>query len=170
MRGVGKSSVGRTLAARLGWSFVDTDERVEQEAGRSIREIFERDGEEVFRRLESTALEHASRAKDSVISAGGGAVLSAENRRLMKSRAACVWLTASIDELSRRVSSDPSTADRRPPLTAAGGAEELELLLAQRRALYEDVAYMTLDTTGVPVEQTVAELLRRLSPTHGVDL
>ncbi|MBL8880087.1 MAG: hypothetical protein JNG88_13290, partial [Phycisphaerales bacterium] len=95
MRGSGKTSVGRVVAANLGRAFVDCDEHIEQRAGISIRELFEQHGESGFRRLESEILAGLLGASNQVVSVGGGAVIAAENRRLLATRAICVWLRAS---------------------------------------------------------------------------
>jgi len=120
-RGCGKTCVGRELAARLHWPFVDTDEQVEATAGRSIREIFEQDGEVAFRQLEPRAIADVTRASGQVIAVGGGALLSAANRAALRQAGVCVWLTAPATELRRRLRADPRTGATRPALTARGG-------------------------------------------------
>ena len=84
-RGCGKTVVGRQLAQRLGWSFVDTDQAVEEQAGRTIREIFQTDGEMAFRRMEADLLDDALARRRCVVSAGGGAVLARRNRKAIRS-------------------------------------------------------------------------------------
>ena len=93
MMGTGKTSVGRLLGRRLGWRFIDTDERVEAHAAVPVRTIFERDGEARFRELERAVLEELP-ARRAVIALGGGAVVAAENRTLLRDKGTLVWLDA----------------------------------------------------------------------------
>src|SRR5688500_13668071 len=95
----GKSSVAPRLARQLGWSSVDTDDVIERRAGCSIREIFEREGEAGFRRMESEVLNEVLRQTKLVVATGGGAVLSESNRRLIKSAGPVVWLQVSAPQL-----------------------------------------------------------------------
>ncbi|MER3452509.1 MAG: hypothetical protein C4344_02140, partial [Acidimicrobiia bacterium] len=105
MMGVGKTSVGRLVAARLGREFVDTDAAVQVRTGRSVRELFESFGEAAFRDAESEALAAAlGRSEPAVIAAGGGAVLRRENRELLAG-ATVVWLRAGLATLLGRVGS-----------------------------------------------------------------
>src|SRR5687768_13945175 len=115
-RGCGKTTLGRKLADRLWINFVDTDELVAAQAGKSIREIFEQDGEEWFRELEIETVRDACGRADHVVSLGGGAVLREENRALLKSLdMSRVYLKCDPQELLRRIESDPATAANRPP-------------------------------------------------------
>ena len=167
-RGCGKTTVGRRLAERLGWEFVDTDRLVEQAAWRTIREIFEQQGEAAFRTLESHAVALAVSSAQRVISVGGGAVLSDDNRRLLREAGTCVWLTASSAELARRTSGDPQTAATRPALSDADARQEVRTLLAQREPLYRELAEHTIDTEGrtpEAVTEIVAELFSGPAPT-----
>lgn len=160
-RGCGKTTVGERLAERLGWEFVDTDRLVEQAAQRSIREVFEQQGEAAFRTLESHAVALAVSRARCVISVGGGAVLSDENRRRLRDAGTCVWLTASPDELVRRTSGDPQSAATRPPLTDVDAREEVQRLLAQRESLYRELAEHTIDTEG-RTSEAVIEMVAKL--------
>src|SRR3954447_21902345 len=92
-RGSGKSTVGRLLAERLGWAFVDADEELEIRAGRSIADIFTTDGEPAFRALESAVLRELASRDRHVIACGGGVVLRDDHRRLLRTGGHCVWLT-----------------------------------------------------------------------------
>jgi shikimate kinase len=160
-RGCGKTTVGERLAERLGWEFVDTDRLVEQAAQQTIRQIFEQQGEAAFRTLESDALAQAVSRPRCVISVGGGALLSDDNRRRLRDAGTCVWLTASPDELARRTSDDPQSAATRPALTDADARAEVRALLAQREPLYRELAEHTIDTEGRTPE-AVTELVAKL--------
>ena len=113
-RGCGKSSVAPLLAAALGWSWVDSDDVVETQAGCSIRQIFESEGEPGFRVRETAALRDLLGRTQLVIAAGGGAVLAEENRRMMTAAGPVVWLQASDETLASRISGDSATGQRRP--------------------------------------------------------
>lgn len=147
--GVGKSTVGRLLADELGLAFWDLDEMVSREARRSIADIFAREGEEAFRELEGRML--AGIAADGVVATGGGVVLREENRRLLR-EGTTVYLRAAGGELRRRLGEG-----RGRPLLE-GRPHELERLLRERERLYEAVATITVDTTGLEPRQ-VAERL-----------
>jgi shikimate kinase len=161
-RGCGKTAVGRVVAQRCGWAFVDTDERIVVAAGRTIRDIFAADGEPAFRQLESAVIAEVCRATHQVISVGGGAILSAQNRIRLRSAGACIWLTAPPAELFRRMQADPHDAATRPALTAAGGLAEVRHLLAQREPLYALLAQHVVDTTGRSVAEVADNILTRL--------
>ena len=157
-RGCGKSSVGRIIARRIGWDFLDTDELLERREGRTIAAIFSADGEPTFRELERRAVEQSLRGMHQVISVGGGAVLSQTNRDKLRPAGVCVWLTAPPEELHRRLQADPYTTTRRPALTASPGLEEVRRVLAERRPFYEAVADHVVDTAG----QSAAEVARKV--------
>ncbi|MGE0478903.1 MAG: shikimate kinase [Phycisphaerae bacterium] len=166
LRGSGKSAIGSALAARLGWEFVDTDELVERTAGRSVAEIFARDGEPRFREFESDALRAALAGDRRVVSIGGGAVLAPANRERLRAAAVCVWLTAPPAELLRRIAADPRSVAQRPPLTTRSPLEELTHLADNRNPLYAELASHTIATEGRALEQLVDDIMRRLRNAH----
>lgn len=139
-RGTGKTTVGRLLAQRLGRPFADADDRIEAVAGRSVADIFAAEGEAGFRDREAAALAELCAQSGCVIATGGGAVLREANRRLLAASGFVVWLTASPDTLWERLRADPTTAARRPNLTATGGRAEVTALVAAREPLYREVA------------------------------
>lgn len=162
-RGVGKTSVGRALAARLGWRFVDTDIRIEAIAHKTVRAIFMEDGEPAFRRLEHDVIVDLARERQQVVSLGGGAVLSEANRDLLRDAGRCIWLTASPEELFHRLSADPQTHALRPPLTGLTGLAEIEHLLREREPLYAAVAQHAVATSARTVDQVVESVLAALA-------
>src|SRR3954468_14693913 len=109
-RGTGKTSVARELAARLGYDWIDADEIVEQEAGKTIATIFAEDGEAAFRDWESRVVDELSRRRRTVVALGGGAVLREENRKAIAAVAPVVWLTAAVDTILTRLAADPGTS------------------------------------------------------------
>ncbi|MGN6370428.1 MAG: shikimate kinase [Phycisphaerae bacterium] len=160
-RGSGKSSVGRRLAEMLGMGFVDTDVLIVERAGCTIKEIFEREGEAGFREREAVAMREAASLANTVIAAGGGAVLRQENVAAMKGCGKVVWLQGDVQTLYRRIQGDGATSANRPNLTSTGGIEEVRLLLAKREPLYRAAADHVVDISKISVEQ-VADTLRRL--------
>jgi shikimate kinase len=159
-RGTGKSTVGRLVAESLGLAFTDADAELEKRAGRSIREIFATDGEQAFRDLEAVVVAELCQRNNMVVALGGGAVLRAENRAVIRSRGKrTVWLKAPPAVLFERIAADASTAQRRPNLTTAGGLAEVESLLAARTPYYEECADFTVDTEGKTAEQVAAEVV-----------
>lgn len=161
-RGCGKTVVGRQLAERLGWRFIDTDDAIEQKAGTTIREIFQTEGEAEFRRMEASMLDEALAGRRRVISAGGGAVLARRNRRALRSAGACIWLTAPPEELHRRIEADARSASQRPDLTGQTGLQEVESVLQLRLPVYEATADLVISTAGRSVEQVVETILEEL--------
>lgn len=157
-RGSGKSTVGRLLAERLSWSFVDADELLEARDGRSAAAIFAADGEAGFRDRESALLAELAQRPGHVIATGGGVVLRPENRRTLRDAGFCVWLTADPATLWARIQADPATAARRPALTPLPGRAEVERLLAEREPLYREVAHAVVDAGQSP-EAVVSAIL-----------
>lgn len=154
-RGAGKTSVGRRLAELLNRPFIDTDEIIAREAGRTIRDIFAQSGEAAFRAAETDVIARVTAGERQVISVGGGAVLSRENRARLRACGRCIWLSASEETLRRRIAADSGSADSRPPLIALDPAREFSVLLAQREAFYGTLAEIQVNTEGLSVEDIV---------------
>jgi shikimate kinase/3-dehydroquinate synthase len=134
LSGAGKTTSGRLLAKRLGWEFADADEVIAGRAGRSIPEIFERDGEEKFREVEVAALKELAAREPIVVATGGGAPTTLEGRKVLGS-GFVVWLRVSPEEAARRLAQNPDTAKR--PLLEGDLRARLEALNQARLALYE---------------------------------
>lgn len=154
----GKTTVGRLVAAQLGRPLVDSDDQVEARTGRTVRDIWQSDGEAAFRRLESDAL--ASALEDpipTVVAAAGGVVLSAENReRLAADDAVVVWLRAEPSTLAQRVA---DADDGHRPLLDADPAGKLEDMARHRTSLYRSVADVIVDVDDLgPIQVTEAVL------------
>jgi len=157
-RGCGKTSVGREVAARLGWTFVDTDEQIEA-GGRSIRQIFEQEGEPFFRQIEAEVIADVARGTGQVVAVGGGAVLSEANRTALRAAGLCIWLTAPAEELHQRLLADPRSPATRPALTPRRGLDEIRHLLKQRDPLYAAAAHHVVPTAEQSVAQVVEAVL-----------
>ena len=158
MMGVGKTTIGRQLAAALGREFIDLDQAIEARCGVRIATIFDIEGEAGFRRRETAALDEYTRRPGLVLATGGGAVLSEANRRMLSERGCVVYLRAGVDELYRRVARDRG----RPMLRAEDPRQRIVDLLALREPLYESVADVTLDTGDQPISQVLRNLLALL--------
>jgi shikimate kinase len=161
-RGTGKSTIAAALAARLGWTGVDADAEIESRAGRSIREIFDAEGEAGFRRQERSVLAELLRRDRLVVASGGGAVLDADTRRDMIAAGPVVWLTASLETLLARLAGDATTSSRRPALTAHDVRTEMATLLSLREPHYREVATLTVATDGRTPDEIVAGILTAL--------
>jgi shikimate kinase len=140
--GSGKSTVGRNLARRLGLVFLDSDHVIEQRLGHSIREHFEREGEQAFRDLEQATLAELVQRPGVVLSTGGGSVLREANRQALRQGAWVVYLKSSPDELHRRLRHDTT----RPLLQVGDPLKKLKELYAVRHPLYREVAHHVLET------------------------
>lgn len=148
---VGKTSVGRRLAALRGWEFLDSDAQIEVLTGRTVAEIWRADGEPAFRRLETQVLAEAlASTTPRVIAAAGGTVVDEGNRRLLSRHRPVVWLRAKPELLAARVG---SAAHR--PLLDEDPAGVLERLDAIRRPLYEEVADIAVDVDDLTPDQVI---------------
>ncbi|HMD54943.1 MAG TPA: shikimate kinase [Phycisphaerae bacterium] len=152
-RGSGKTSVGRLLAARLGMSFIDTDDLIVAKSGKTIRKIFEAGGEQAFRDLETAVVAEVAARDHTVIAAGGGVVLRSQNVEHLRRTGRIVWLTAPPEVLFKRIQGDQQTTATRPNLTSAGGLEEIRKLLEIRRPFYQAAAHITVDVSLDDVER-----------------
>jgi shikimate kinase len=157
-RGTGKTTVGRLLADRLGWTFVDADVLLEERAGMSIADIFVAEGEPGFRDRESAVLEFLSSKPQHIIATGGGVILRPVNRETLKNSGFVVWLAADPDTVWQRMVTDPTTAGRRPNLTAKGGLEEVRDLIAAREVHYRETAHLRVET-DVASPETIANAI-----------
>lgn len=153
--GAGKTSVGQLLSQRLGWPFDDLDDRIQEQEGRSIEEIFRDSGETEFRRAETAALERLiaeSGSAPRIVALGGGATARAENARLLQGpRKAVVFLDAEVEELFRRCQQEKRA---RPLCRDLSQFRELY----QRRRPFYMTAQHRIDTSGKDLEAIAAEV------------
>lgn len=158
MMGSGKTTVGRLVATKLGWVHVDSDEQVCKRTGRTVREIFETDGEAAFRREESQALHEAATTtppSNAVVSVAGGAVLDRTNRQTLTDTGDVVWLDAPADVLATRVHAG---ADHRP-LLGDDPERALTRLEQERRPLYEELADFVVDAADSNPTQLAEQIV-----------
>jgi shikimate kinase len=152
--GAGKTSVGRALAARLKWAFVDLDAEIERSQEKSIPDIFTQSGEPHFRRLESEHLKHLSGRPHVVIAPGGGAVMDPENLELMNSTGVTVWLNVSFETAARRVAMDGTRPLFKDPKKA-------EQLYESRIPIYRQ-ARIHVPADNRPPAEIAGEVVKRL--------
>lgn len=156
MMGVGKSTVGRLLARRLGRPFLDTDALVEQRAGRSVRDLIVGEGEPAFRQVEAEVLaEVLASERPAVVAAAGGVVLREDNRTVLRECAGkVVWLSAPMEVLVARVRSG-----KHRPLLDGDPEGTLDRLEREREPLYREVADAVVLSDGRPAEQIADQIL-----------
>jgi len=165
--GAGKSSIGQQLARRFGLRFVDADATVEHDAGASVAQVFEREGEAGFRRREHDALARLLAHDGLVLATGGGAVLDADNRALMQRRGYVVHLHVSQAQQLSRLVDDTS----RPLLARPDRAQVLDALAVTRAPLYAQVADLVFDTDtldAAAAADALGDLLAAQWRGHGV--
>lgn len=148
--GSGKTTFGKWLKRNKDYSFCDTDQYIEKQQKRKIKQIFAEDGEMAFRDMETEALkELKGLLDDSVISVGGGLPVREENRRLLKELGTVVYLRTSVQVLVKRLKSDKD----RPLLAGGNLKEKIEGLMSEREALYMDAADVVIDTDELSFEE-----------------
>ena len=153
--GVGKSTIGRLLASRLGREFIDTDTRIEELAGKTIPQIFAREGEAHFRELESQLVKELARQEKLVIATGGGMVINPVNAALLRQNGVFVYLVADPAVIYRRV----KHKEDRPLLSQAKDRQEqIKKLFAARKEIYENLAGFRVDT-GQNTPEKAVELI-----------
>ena len=155
--GSGKTTIGRQLARRLGVSFVDSDHVIEERLGCSIREFFEREGEDRFRDIESEVIEDLTLTHDGVLSSGGGSVLRPVNRQALR-RGRVFYLRSLPEELIRRLRHDTN----RPLLQVADPLARLRDLHTKRDPLYREAAHHVLETGRPTVSGLVHQIMSQL--------
>ena len=152
--GAGKSTIGRHLARRLNRPFWDSDKEIELSTGVNIPTIFDYEGEIGFRKREYAILEKLCRKTGIVMATGGGAVLNAHIRRLLKSHGTVIYLRTSIETQLERTARDRN----RPLLQTENPRAQLQALKKQRDPLYFEVADLVLDTD----HQSIAVIIQRI--------
>lgn len=158
----GKTDVGRLLATRLGFAFLDCDGEIEREQGMTVSDIFVRFGEDGFRDREAAVIARLSEREHVVIATGGGAVLRSENRARLRKNGVIVCLTASPETILRRTEG----THHRPLLTVPNPLDRIRELIKLRRPFYED-ADILIDTEGKSPAEVAEEILDGLKEITG---
>lgn len=152
--GTGKSAVGRRVASRLGLEMIDTDKEIEKITGKSVAEIFEKDGPLRFRSEEALLVKKIAGRRNMVIATGGGMVLNPENVRLLRREGVLIALTAKPEVICRRVKRNRN----RPLLRRGNLLERINELLKEREGAY-DVAEYAVDTSDKNVDEVAEEII-----------
>jgi len=162
--GSGKSAVGRHLARLFHLTFYDSDADIEAKTGVDIPFIFEKEGEAGFRMREKESIERLTRLESIVLATGGGAVIEAENRRVLAERGIVVYLETSIEQQLERT----RHARHRPLLNDTDPEEKLKELMLRRAALYAEIANITVSTDGRRVQLVAEEIHHELRQAYGL--
>lgn len=155
--GSGKSTVGRELHQRLGYSLTDMDHIIEETMGKKISEIFKEEGESAFRDFETLELLELARSTDSrhIVSTGGGIVIRPGNRFLLRQLGYVVWLHAPEDVIFERTSRNRD----RPLLNQPNAEERISTLMAEREPWYRETAHLRIDTSGLDSHEIATGIL-----------
>ena len=156
--GSGKSAVGRQLARLLRFTFYDSDADIEAKTGVDIAYIFDKEGEAGFRMREKESIERLTRLDGVVLATGGGAVIDADNRRVLAERGTVVYLETSVDQQLERT----RHGRHRPLLNDTDPQEKLKELMLRRAALYKEIADLTVSTNGRRVQLVAEEIYQAL--------
>ena len=162
-RCTGKSSVGRQLAAKLGWPFVDTDTLLVSERRMSIKEIVASHGWQAFRKMEQGVVEQVCLLDRRVVATGGGVVLSEASLYLMKKSGRLVWLKALPETIKARMMLDPASEAFRPTLSSKDRLAEIEETLIERDPVYRQAMDFEVDTDGRQIDEICDTILEQLN-------
>ena len=157
MMGSGKSTVGKTLSEKMHKPFIDLDSEIEKGTGKNISEIFDIDGEEQFRKMETKQLKQYS---ESIVACGGGIVLKDENREFINENGIAILLLATMGELTQRL----SNSGNRPLLANDNTEEALTKLWLERQLHYLNTADFTIETDGKNPKELTEEILLHINP------
>ena len=142
-RGSGKTTIGKRLAEKTGYQFIDTDKCIVEQAGMSIAEIVEQHGWDYFRHLESDVLK-SIQSQDAIVSTGGGIILAPENQQVMRDNGVVIYLHSTPEILAKRLAAEPQ-AEQRPSLTGKSLLEEIAEVMEQRDPIYLSTAHHVID-------------------------
>ncbi|MCA9177755.1 MAG: shikimate kinase [Planctomycetales bacterium] len=162
-RATGKTNVGAALARAAGAEVIDSDAVVQREAGCTIRELFQDQGEQHFRDLEQAAVETLCAGSRTILALGGGAVLREANRLRLRESCVCVWLRAAPPEIWRRLTADDASAAQRPALTGLSEYDEIVAVLSEREPIYRETSDFHVDTDGKSIEAVAEEIRARVA-------
>lgn len=155
--GTGKTAIGKELAKRKKWQFADLDELIEQKERRPISDIFAKEGEPYFRKLESRALKKVSQRQKVIVACGGGIVINPDNIKLMKQTGRIICLTATPDIILERT----AKFRNRPLLNVENPKEKIAQLLKYRAPFYAQ-ADEAIDTSLISVKESASKILELL--------
>lgn len=155
--GTGKTTIGRLLAEKIGYQFIDTDTLIEEQIGQTISELFETQGEKVFRQLETDVVKKLAKETGLVVATGGGLVLNPENVALLEQTGTIFCLTASPEDILKRISQQHHI---RPLLREDNPLEKINVLLEQRDPIYRQ--FKQISTTELTLEEIIKSVLNSI--------
>jgi len=155
--GCGKTTIGRKLAVRLGYRFVDTDYQIEKEQNARVKEIFENHGETHFRALETDLLNRLSRVNNTVVATGGGILTTPGNLEIIRDIGISIYLKACVEDIFERISRNT----KRPMLQTENPMQTVVTLLEKRQCYYE-LADHTVNTASLKMGHIVSQIIKEL--------
>jgi shikimate kinase len=164
-RGTGKSVVAKRLAEKLMMPFYDTDQLIEREAERSIRELVVEKGWSYFREKECEIVRKLAVLPRGIVATGGGAVLDHGNCDILKKHGLLIWLRADVKTMVERIKDDATTKEQRPSLLHDDAFREAEDVLKQRLPVYRKLADFSIDTTGKSIDEIAYAICQFLNGT-----
>ena len=159
-RATGKSSVGKLLASRLSFDFIDMDKVIEAKEGQTINSMVADKGWPYFRQKEQQLLEVLITKSDQIIATGGGAILRQDLWPKIMNAGLVVWLTANTETICGRLAGDNKTSSQRPSLTGCGTEQEVATVLAEREPLYKAGSHIAVDTGTTNMEE-ISEIIHK---------
>ena len=166
----GKTTIGKSIARTIDWSFVDSDLLVTQKSGKSIQNIIDTQGWNAFRRMERSALKQICANDRQVVATGGGVVLDDANIKAMQASGMVIWLDAGAETIQERMLQDKSSENFRPALTDKGRMEEIEDMLLQRKPYYESASDFAINTDGISVNEITQRIIEKLNDMRNTAL
>jgi shikimate kinase len=159
----GKTTIGKSIARTIGWSFVDSDIWVIKACGKSIQDIINTEGWDAFRRMEHSTIKQICTHDRQVVATGGGVVLDADNVKAMKNSGMVVWLDASAETIRKRMLTDKNSEHFRPALTDRGRIEEINGMLLQRKPYYKSASDFFIQTEDVSINEITQIIIEKLN-------
>ncbi len=161
-RCTGKTTIGKSIAATIDWSFVDSDLLVIKECKKSIKDIIDTQGWQAFRRMERSMIKQVCTKDRQVVATGGGAVLDTKNVRAMETSGIIVWLRATAETIRERMLQDETDQTLRPALTEKGSVAEIEEVLLARHPYYDNASDFAIPTDDVPVNEITKRIIQEI--------
>jgi shikimate kinase len=161
-RGTGKTTLGKQLAEKLGWRFVDSDDEVVKSSGMTIRELVEKEGWLKFREIERQTIKRIGKMEKCIVATGGGVILDPTNISKMQASGKVVWLKANPETIKERLLNDSNTENFRPALTEKGLDAEIVDTLTDREPLYKKATDFEFDTDDIEIGMLCEYILNAL--------
>lgn len=155
--GCGKTTIGRKLAVRLGYYFIDTDHQIQREQNANVKDLFANHGEGYFRNLETDLLKRLCKLENTILATGGGILTTPGNLELLKSIGTTIYLKTDLADISERVSRN----DRRPMLQTENPLETIQKLFNERESMYSQ-AECTIETQSLKMWHIVNKIIQNL--------